>query len=94
MVSRESRRRLWWGWEQPRYEASGGSDSDLRAPTLGKVGTVLATQGPLGSGLVVVLSPEKLDPRNRTQHTRVCEGQLEVSRKNSSLSIKGISNFP
>ena len=30
MVSRESRRRLWWGWEKPRYEASGGSDSDLR----------------------------------------------------------------
>lgn len=24
--------------------------TDLRAPTLGKVGTLLATQGPLGSG--------------------------------------------
>lgn len=46
------------------------SDSDLRAPTHCpcKVGTVLATQGPLAFRLVVVLSPEKLDQRNRMQH--------------------------
>lgn len=80
MVSRESRRRLWRGWGQPPYEASGGGDSDLRAPTLGKVGTVLATQGPLGSGLAVVPSPEKVDQGNRMHNTRVREGQLEVSR--------------
>ena len=38
------------GVKAATLEASGGSDSDLRAPTLGKVGTLLATQGPLGSG--------------------------------------------
>ena len=58
------------------------SDSDLRAPTHcpRKVGAVLATQRPLASRLVVALSPEKLDHRNRMQHARVCERQLELSR--------------